>query len=75
MKFSDNAMSIILLCSYLGISKDDMVKPFLLGEWNYFLDKIIEMKLESSIVLGKELAVLKELQYSDNEIERVKKYG
>lgn len=73
MKFSDNAMSAILLCSYIGINKDDTIKPFSLGEWNRFLDKIIEMKLDPSVVLSKDLEILTHLKYNSNEIERIKK--
>ena len=28
MQFSDNEMSAILLCSYIGMNKNDDVKPF-----------------------------------------------
>ena len=73
MKFSDNAMSAILLCSYIGINKDDTIKPFSIGEWNRFLDKIIEMKLDPSVVLSKDLKILTQLKYNSNEIERIKK--
>ena len=73
MKFSDNSMSVILLCSYIGISKDDITKPFSLGEWNKFLDKVIEMELDPSVILRKDLTILNELKYSSNEIERIKK--
>ena len=72
MKFSDNAMSAILLCSYIGIHKEDMVKPFSLGEWNHFLDKVIEMKMEPSIVLGKDLEILRQLNYDEDEMARIK---
>ena len=41
MRFSDNAMSVILLCSYIGINKDSKMKPFSLGDWNVFLDRIL----------------------------------
>ncbi|MEG1958138.1 MAG: DNA-processing protein DprA [Lachnospiraceae bacterium] len=73
MKFSDNAMSAILLCSYIGINKDDITKPFSLGEWNRFLDKVIDLKLNPSIVLSKDMEVLTQLKYNSNEIERIKK--
>lgn len=73
MKFSDNAMSAILLCSYIGINKDDIIKPFTMGEWNQFLDKTIDMKLEPSVVLSKDLEMLTQLKYNSNEIERIKK--
>ncbi len=72
MKFSDNAMSAILLCSYIGIiKKDDSLKPFSLGEWNQFLDKVIEMKLEPSVILSNDLSILNTLKYSSNDIERI----
>ena len=71
MKFSDNAMSAILLCSYIGISKDDGLKPFTLGEWTSFLDRIIEKGMEPSVVMGKDLDVLKQLSYSGSDIERI----
>lgn len=73
MKFSDNAMSAILLCSYIGISKDDTIRPFSLGEWNRFLDKVIDMKLDPSVVLSNDMGMLTQLKYSSNEIERIKK--
>lgn len=73
MKFSDNAMCAILLCSYIGINKDDTIKPLSLGEWNHFLDKVIEMKLEPSVVLSNDLTILSEIKYSSNEIERIMK--
>lgn len=71
MKFSDNAMSAIMLCSYIGISKDDKVKPFSLSEWNAFLGRIIQRKLEPSIVLKKDLNILYELNYGTDEVERI----
>lgn len=73
MKFSDNAMSAILLCSYIGINKEDTTKPFSLGEWNRFLDKVIDMKLDPSVVLRKDLDILAQLKYNSSEIERIKK--
>jgi predicted Rossmann fold nucleotide-binding protein DprA/Smf involved in DNA uptake len=73
MKFSENAMSAILLCSHIGINSEDLLKPLSLGEWNHFLDKIIEMKYEPSIVLNHELMFLKSLNYSNDFVERIQK--
>lgn len=73
MRFSDNAMSAILLCSYIGIRKDDVLKPFSQGEWSAFLDKIIEKNLEPGMVLNRNPELLRELNYSGNDIERVNK--
>lgn len=71
MKFSDNAMSVILLCSYIGIKKESSQKPFSLGEWEIFLEKIIEAKLEPAIILNKDLSILKKLNYDKSSIERI----
>jgi len=71
MNFSNNAISAILLCSYIGINKDDALKPLSLGEWNEFLDKLIEMKLEPSIILSNDTTELKKMSYSDDFIDRI----
>lgn len=71
MQYSDNAMSTILLCSYIGIRKDSLIKPLSLGEWNQLLDNFIEMKCEPGIVLKQDLNILKEMKYSDNYIKRI----
>lgn len=73
MKFSDNAMSAILLCSYIGINKDDALKPFSLGEWDDFLKKIIEKKLEPAMILNRDLSILNEINYDNKEVERIEK--
>lgn len=73
MRFSDNAMSVILLCSYIGINKDSEMKPFSLGEWNVFLERIIEKHLEPSVVLTENVKLLQELGYGNYEIERIDK--
>jgi len=72
MNFSDNAMSAILLCSYIGIKKEMGIKPFTLGEWNVFLDRVIEHKREPACVLLQDLSFLKEMGYTGEEIERIK---
>lgn len=72
MKFSDNAMCAILLCSYIGLSKDDTIKPFSLGEWNTFLDKIIENKLEPKVIFNREIDWGNILSYPTDEVERIK---
>lgn len=71
MKFSDNAMSAILLCSYIGIQDSTAMKPLSLGQWNSFLDKLIEKKQEPGIVLEPDLSTLKHLQFPDELIERI----
>lgn len=73
MKFSDNAMSAILLCSYIGINKDDVLKPFTLGEWGDFLERIIEKGLEPSIIFNRDLGILNELNYNEKNVERIEK--
>ena len=73
MRFSDNAMSAILLCSYIGVNQDDVLKPFSLGEWNVFLVRIIEKNLEPAVVLNEDLEILNGLNYDEKNIERIKK--
>lgn len=71
MKFSNNAMSAILLCSYIGIKKEDLVKPLSLGEWNRFLDRMLEFHCEPSIILSQDITVLKKMQFTDDDINRI----
>lgn len=73
MSFSDNAMSAILLCSYLGIDGSDGLKPLSLGEWNGFLDKLSEAGLEPGAVLGMDTADLGRLQQPEESAERIRK--
>lgn len=73
MRFSDNSMVVLLLCSYLGIGKGDPLKPLTMGEWNRFLEKIIEMKDEPSAVLKDDEKVLERMQYPTEYVARVKK--
>lgn len=72
MKFSDNAMSAILLCSYIGLKDQEAVKPFSLGEWNHFLDKVIEKNEEPSVILkDNKNRLLEELRYDKISIDRI----
>ncbi len=71
MTYSENAMSVILLCSYLGIEKNDSLKPFSLREWNLFLDDMIKIKEELSIVLSSDSSWKEKLHYSDEQLERI----
>lgn len=73
MKFSDNAMSAILLCSYIGINSNDMLKPLSLGEWNEFLNTVIEGKVEPGIVLNPNTEILRKMQFSVEYINRIQK--
>lgn len=57
--------------SYIGIRKDDVLKPFSLGEWSIFLDKIIEENLEPKVILNRDVEILKRLNYSSDVIERI----
>ena len=71
MAYSENAMSVILLCSYLGIDKNDPLKPFSIGEWNLFLDDIIKIKEELSIVFSNNSNWKEKLHYSDEQLKRI----
>lgn len=71
MAYSANAMSVILLCSYLGIEKDDFLKPFSLAEWNLFLDDIVKIKEELSIIFSNDGSWKEKLHYSGEQSERI----
>lgn len=71
MTYSKNAMSAILLCSYLGLDKNDSLRPFSLGEWNVFLDGIIEMQEEPFIVFSENSSWMEKLHYSEEQKDRV----
>lgn len=71
MKYSDNAMSAILLCSYIRIKKEAELKPLTLGEWSQFLNQLIEMKYEPSIVLEDKDDKLRTMKYPVSFIDRI----
>ena len=60
MKFSDNSMSAVLLCSYIGINNDDAYKPLTLKEWNELLDSVIEHGQQPSVVMDPSQSFLRE---------------
>ena len=72
MKYSDNAMCALLLCSYLGIGKDDALKPLSIGEWASFLDKVIEKNLEPKVVFDREFNWGEALSYSEDQVKRIR---
>lgn len=72
MKFTENEMTIILLCSYLGIGKNYEVKPLSLGEWSKLCDALVMEKLEPSIIYNSDGYELKNLGYDEKFIDRVK---
>lgn len=69
MKYTDNEMSTILLCSRVGIGKDEQTNTLTLGEWNRFIEKIVEYKMEPKVVL-EDCSRLKELGYDQPECDR-----
>ena len=72
MKFSDNAMCAVLLCSYLGIGKDSTLKPLSLGEWALFLDKVIEKNLEPKVVFDQGSGWEELLAYPEEQVKRIR---
>lgn len=72
MKFSDNAMSAILLCSYIGISNDDSFKPLTLKEWNELLGRVAQYGQQPSVIMEQDQNFLKETGSSREYIERIK---
>lgn len=73
MKFSDNAMSAILLCSYIGINSSDACKPLTMKEWNELLDRVVQYGQQPSVVMGQGQNFLKEAGYSQEYIERIQR--
>lgn len=73
MNFSDNAMTAILLCSYLGISDEESLKPLTMKEWNEFLDNVAQHGEQPSVVIRSDTNFFKEAGYSQEFTERMKK--
>ncbi len=72
MRYTDNEMSIILLCSQLGLDGEAGVKPLSLGQWNTFLDNLIKCGLEPKVIL-ENCQDIKNMGYDDLELERIKR--
>ena len=73
MNFSDNAMTAILLCSYLGISNEETLKPLTMKEWNEFLDNVTQHGEQPSVVIHSDTNFFKETGYNQEFTERIKK--
>lgn len=71
MDYSEKAMGAILLCSYLGLEEKDSLKPFSLGEWNAFLDDLMGIEEEISILFSNDQSWKDKLHYSDEQLERI----
>lgn len=72
MVYSENAMCAILLCSYLGIKRDDSVKPLSLGEWNNLLEQLAEVKEEPGAVLQNDSSWAEKVSCPKELIERIR---
>ena len=73
MNFSDKAMTAILLCSYLGISNEETLKPLTMKEWNEFLDNVTQHGEQPSVVIHSDTNFFKETGYNQEFTERMKK--
>ena len=73
MNFSDNAMTAILLCSYLGNSNEETLKPLTMKEWNEFLDNVTQHGEQPSVVIHSDTNFFKETGYNQEFTERMKK--
>uniref|UniRef100_N2A8G5 Smf/DprA SLOG domain-containing protein n=1 Tax=Eubacterium plexicaudatum ASF492 TaxID=1235802 RepID=N2A8G5_9FIRM len=71
MKFSENAMCAILLCSYVGIGKEDAFKPLTLKEWNAFLDQAAQSGQQPGAIMDPHF--LKETGCSREYMERIER--
>lgn len=72
MKLSDNAMCAVVLCSYIGLKGGRTIKPLSLGEWNSFLDKVIEKGLEPKVIFEREADLRETFSYPEEEAWRIK---
>lgn len=69
---NDNAMAIIILCSYLCV--DDNIKPYEPREWTKLAEKLMLNKLQPCDILKFNNDDFKtKLNYSDTDIERINK--
>lgn len=66
-------MTAILLCSYLGISDEESLKPLTMKEWNEFLDNVTQHGEQPSVVIHSDTNFFKETGYSQEFTERMKK--
>ena len=73
MKFSDNAMCAVLLCSYIGIKDTDEMKPLTLKEWNELLEKTTQYGQQPGVVMEQNQNFLIEAGYGQEFVERVKR--
>lgn len=73
MRFSDNGMSAVLLCSYIGIKQDDGLKPLSPKEWNELLDKAESLGRQPEIVLKQDQEFFREAGYGSEYVERIRK--
>ncbi len=71
MGFSENAMCAILLCSYLGMESEDLLKPLSLGEWNTLLEKLSERKEAPGVILHDAVNWTKKAGYPKEFAERI----
>lgn len=72
MKYSNYAMSTILLCSHLAIKEDNNIKPFTLGEWHRFLKQLNDSKKDISIILNaNKEKLLQNIGFDSNTIHRI----
>ena len=66
-------MTAILLCSYLGISNEETLKPLTMKEWNEFLDNVTQHGEQPSVVIHSDTNFFKETGYNQEFTERMKK--
>lgn len=71
MKFSDNAMSAILLCSYVGIEGDEGLKPLSLGEWNSLQEALLQSGKETGALLANLLEILQDGGFDEQFTGRI----
>ena len=73
MKYTDNEMCVIVLCSYIGVDSSFGVKPLSQGEWNKFLAALLAAQKEPKIIYDLSDEDAKSLGYDPAFAERIRR--
>lgn len=71
MMYSDNELSIIMLCMKRRDGENSDVQPLNTEEWSTFMHRLIEHKMEPSILLSSFQKDIKEIGYDEEFLRRL----
>ena len=52
MKLSNDSLAIVMLCSRLGLSPYEDIKPYTLRDWNTFAKKLVDQNFRPGDLIG-----------------------